>query len=263
MIALLLGCVPEPQDPGGTPVVPPDAVWAPTPDTTWQWQLTETIDTSVDATMFDVDLFDVPDAVLDELHADDRVVICYFSAGSFEDWRPDADAFPDDAIGRPLDGWDGEWWLDVRDATVRSALAARLDLAVERGCDGVEPDNVDGYTNGSGFALEALDQLDFNRFLADEAHARGLSVGLKNDLDQVQALLPWFDWALNESCVEYDECGLLAPFTDAGKAAFHVEYVDDWGNAGALASEVCDEGPGLSTLIKGWDLGPERLACPG
>lgn len=262
MIALLLGCSPEVVDPGGTPVVPAEDVWSPAPATSWQWQLTGTIDTSVDVAMYDVDLFDAPDDVLDELHADGRVVICYFSAGSYEDWRPDAAAFPASAIGRRLDGWEGEWWLDVRDATVRDVMAARLDLALERGCDGVEPDNVDGYTNRPGFPFTDVDQLDFNRFLADEAHARGLSVGLKNDLDQVTALLPWFDWALNESCAEYDECALLAQFTDAEKAAFHVEYVDDWGDAGALASEVCDEGPGLSTLIKGWDLGPERLACP-
>ena len=54
-----------------------------------------------------------------------------------------------------------------------------------KGYDGVEPDNVDRYVNASGFDLDADAQLAFNRFIANEAHARGLSVGLKNDLDQV------------------------------------------------------------------------------
>ena len=103
-------------------------------------------------------------------------------------------------------------------------MLARLDRAAERGCDGVEPDNVDGYTNESGFSLSACDQLDFNRFLAREAHARGLSVGLKNDLDQVTQLVGDFDWALNEQCFEFDECGGYAPWIADGKAVFQVEY---------------------------------------
>src|SRR5258705_316926 len=82
----------------------------------------------------------------------------------------------------------------------------------------IEPDNVDGYANSSGFPLSAKDQLAYNRWLAEAAHARGLSIALKNDLDQVAALAPYFDWALNEECFQYKECGSLAPFTTAGKA---------------------------------------------
>ena len=69
-------------------------------------------------------------------------------------------------------------------------IASRLDIAAARGCDGVEPDNVDGYDNDSGFELTRADQIDFNRFLATEAHQRGLSVGLKNALDLVEELEP-------------------------------------------------------------------------
>lgn len=252
-------CVPYVAD---APVVPDTPPWRPAPGTSWQWQLQGSIDTTVDVEMYDVDLFDVPDDVLDTLRADGRTVVCYFSAGSHEDWRADADRFPEAALGRPLDGWPGERWLDIRDPGVREALAARLDRAVERGCDAVEPDNVDGYTNGSGFPLNATEQLEFDRWLADEAHARGLSIGLKNDLDQIRDLVDWFDWALNEECASYDECGRLSPFTEGGKAAFHVEYVDRFAQADALADEICGVGPDLDTLVKTWDLGPERLACP-
>jgi hypothetical protein len=140
-------------------------------------------------------------------------------------------------------------------------LAARLDYAVERGCDGVEPDNVDGYQNESGFDLSAQDQLDFNEWVAGAAHDRGLSVGLKNDVGQLDALQPSFDWALNEECRAYDECSGYDAFLDEGKAVFHVEYVDDWADAQALADEVCGAEPSLSTLIKTWDLGPEWLDC--
>jgi hypothetical protein len=237
-------------------------VWAPPPGTSWQWQLMGALDTSVEVQMFDLDLFDAPQADIDALRARGIKVICYFSAGSYEDWRADADQFPLEARGAPLRGWPGEWWIDVMNADVREVLTARLDHAVARGCDGVEPDNVDGYANRNGLGLTATEQLDFNRFLADEAHRRGLSVGLKNDLDQLDDLVDWFDWALNEECAAYDECDRLAVFTeDAGRAVFHAEYVDRFAQAEAKAAEVCGVGPQLSTLVKTWDLGPERLDC--
>src|SRR5262249_30271870 len=91
----------------------------------------------------------------------------------------------------------------------------------------VEADNVDGYDNDPGFPLSSNDQLTYNRFLAAQAHARGLSIGLKNDLDQVAALQPDFDWALNEQCFQYDECDQLQPFVAAGKAVFETEYQGD------------------------------------
>jgi len=240
-----------------------DARWRPAVGTSWQWQLTGEVDTTVEVEAFDVDLFEVGDETIAALHEAGRVVICYFSAGSHEDWRADADAFPASAIGEPLDGWPGERWFDVRNEGVREALAARLDVAQARGCDAVEPDNVDGYVNESGFDLGAEDQLDFNRWLADAAHERGLSVGLKNDVDQIEALEPSFDWALNEECMAFDECDTMAPFIDAGKAVFHTEYVDDEADAQARASEVCDDAQarGFSTLVKTWDLGAFRIAC--
>jgi len=106
----------------------------------------------------------------------------------------------------------------------RSRIEERLDLCAERGYDAVEADNVDGYVNESGFPLSADDQLRFNRFVAGAAHDRALSAGLKNDVEQVTELLRAFDWALSEECFAYDECELLVPFVEAGKAVFHVEY---------------------------------------
>lgn len=239
--------------------VPAGGAWRPAPRATWQWQLTGAIDTSYDLDMYDIDLFEATDADLAALS--DRVVICYLSTGTWEAWRPDAGEFPQEALGRTLEDWQDERWLDVNDPRVRELMLRRLDLAVARGCDGVEPDNMDGYANDNGLGLNATEQLAYNRFIADAAHERGLSVGLKNDVDQLEELLPWFDWALNEECAAYDECDRYRVFTGAGRAVFHVEYVDRWEEAEALAARVCGAGEDLSTLIKTWDLGPERLAC--
>jgi hypothetical protein len=232
-------------------------VWRPRPGTTWQWQLSGRIDTSYAVDMYDIDLFDTPQAVLDRLHGDGRLVVCYFSAGSWENWRPDAGDFPAVVRGRPLDGWPGERWLDVRRIDLLGPImTARLDLAAEKGCDGVEPDNVDGYANRSGFPLDGRDQIAYNRWLAAQARARGLSVGLKNDLDQVGALLDHFDWALNEQCFEYAECGALRRFVADGKAVFGVEYT---GNPKSFCPRA--NALGFSWLKKRLDLGAWVIAC--
>jgi hypothetical protein len=228
---------------------------------TWQWQITGKVDTSHDVEVYDVDVFDLTDAVREQLEADGRIVLCYFSAGSYEPWRDDADQFPPEAIGRPLDGWPDERWLDHTHPRVRAIMQDRLDTAAAWGCDGVEPDNVTAHHNRTGFGLNATEQLDYNRFLADEAHLRGMAVALKNDVEQVGDLIDWFDLTVNEECAAYDECNTLRPFVKADKAVLHTEYVDDWSDARARADEVCGVEPGLSTIIKGWDLGPERLDC--
>ncbi|MBI4889374.1 MAG: endo alpha-1,4 polygalactosaminidase [Acidobacteria bacterium] len=202
-----------------------DPVWRPLPETSWQWQLSGKVDLSADVEMFDIDLFDTSKEEVAAIHAKGARAVCYMSAGTFEPWRPDAAAFPDWVKGRGVSGWPDEKWLDIRRLDVLGPIMeARLDLCRAKGFDGVEPDNVDGYSNRSGFSLKGDDQLKYNRFLAAAAHARGLSVGLKNDVDQVKYLVNDFDWALNEQCFEYRECTALTLFTGAGKAVFHVEY---------------------------------------
>lgn len=232
-------------------------IWRPAPGTSWQWQLSGTLDTTFDVEMYDLDLFETEPAAIASLRAAGRAVICYFSAGSWEDWRPDAGDYPSEVLGNDLDGWEGERWVDVRQLDLLGPiLGARLDLARSKGCTGVEPDNVDAYQNSSGFPLTAGDQLIFNRWLATQAHARGLSVGLKNDLDQIPDLVDDFDWALDEQCWEYDECDALAPFVAAGKAVFGVEYTGD-------PAVFCPPltAMGYSWLKKNLDLDAWRVDC--
>lgn len=269
VLALLIGCG-EPECGVDQSIVDgecidttkplPSAGWHPAPGTTWQIQFSGTLDTSLEVEMYDFDLFDTPDAVVAQV-LPDRALVCYFSAGSYEDWRPDAADFPASALGDPLDGWEGEWWLDVSDPTVREIMTGRLDRARARGCDAVDPDNVNGWENPTGFAISRDAQIDYNRFLADEAHQRGLSIGLKNDQLQLDQLADWYDFAINEECATYDECQTYAAFTTSGKAVFHIEYVDKEEDVAERANEVCGEGPNLDTLIKEWSLGPEYFAC--
>lgn len=231
----------------------PPTIWQPTPGTTWQLQLQGDIDISYDVEMYDIDLFDTPQATIDQLHEDGRIVICYFSAGTWEDWREDAADFPESVLGNDLEQWPGERWLDIRDLdALQPIMEARLDLAVEKACDGVDPDNVDGYTNETGFPLTQDDQLAYTLWLAEAAHARGLSIGLKNGLLQIEFLVDSYDWALNEQCFYYDECDYLLPFIEANKAVFGVEYEGE-------RADYCPQANayGFSWLTKTFDLGDE------
>lgn len=197
---------------------------------TWQWQLQGAVNTSYNVDIYDIDLFDSSAALIQQLQQSGKKVICYFSAGSYEEWRSDADQFSADDLGNPLDGWAGERWLDIRSDNIRTIMKNRLDLAVQKGCDGVEPDNMDGYSNNPGFTFTATDQLGFNRLIANEAHLRSLSIGLKNDLDQISELVDYYDFAVNEQCFEYQECSLLAPFINNGKAVLNTEYEQKYVN---------------------------------
>jgi hypothetical protein len=135
-------------------------IWQPVVNSTWQIELLQPLDlnatsTSVtpDVDVFDIDLFNNSKDVVDALHRLGKRVICYFSAGSFEPNRPDSGDFQASDQGAGLDGWPGERWLNISSANVRSIMSKRLELASQRGCDAVDPDNTDGYvSNIQGFA---------------------------------------------------------------------------------------------------------------
>ena len=231
---------------------------------TWQWQLEGNLNTSYSVALYDVDLFDTSNTTIKNLQQSGIKVVCYFSAGSYEDYRDDRELFLPNTLGNTLDGWDNERWLDIRSANVHSIMKKRLDIAKNKGCDGVEPDNMDGYTNNSGFNLTSQDQLAYNRFIANEAHKRGLAVGLKNDLDQISELVEYFDFAVNEQCFEYNECDALLPFINHGKPVLTAEYLDKYVNSSSERAAICQESRDnqFSTLILPLDLNDSfRFSC--
>ncbi len=258
-----------------TPSLDPDALsitegdwYRPPVQTTWHWQLqpgeTGGINAEYQVDLYDVDLFDVSESQIAMLQERGIRVICYFSAGSFEDFRSDADQFLSADLGLPLSDFADENWLDIRSINVAEIMLRRLDLADQKGCDGVEPDNVDGYQNDTGFNLTALDQLAFNRFIANESHRRGLSVGLKNDLDQIADLVEFFDFSVNEQCHEFDECELLQPFIQAGKPVFNAEYAERFVTNNAEREMLCDDALAAEfrTLVLPIDLDDSfRFSC--
>ncbi len=221
---------------------------------TWHYQLNGVLQTP-ERKLYTVDLFDTSTATISALKAQGRTVICYISAGSFENWRPDAALFPASAIGAPLGNWPGEWWLDIRDPSVLNIMQQRMDLALTKACDGIDADNIDAYTNATGFALTANDQITYNTALANAAHQRTLLIGLKNALLLIPQLVNSFDYAINESCYVYKECYLLAPFVSAGKPVFVIEY-------GALNSKKCQQAAAAGINLQFFQLSLTKVGKP-
>jgi len=236
--------------------------WRPDPGLTWQWQLSDLpISTSIDADVYDIDLFESDARVVEALQDQGRRVICYFSAGSWEDWRPDADKFPEEVIGKDYEGWQGEKWLDIRRIDLLAPIMRqRLDLCKAKGFDGVEPDNTDIHLNDTGFLLTYADQLAYAKWLANEAHARGLAIGIKNAPEMITDALSCFDFAITEDAFYQGWAEETLPLIKAGKAVFAAEYTDtdvdfqlacQWGKAN-----------GVSIIQKDRDLTSFRGVCP-
>jgi hypothetical protein len=251
------------------------SVSALTPGTSWQWQIDgNTIDLTVldnvanPKKMYDIDLFATSAATIQQLHAKGIYVVCYVETGGWENYRPDAAAYPLAVLGNVLSGFPNERLVDIRQiAELQPIIAARFDLAKAKGCDGIEPDLDDTY-NGydTGFPLTMQDQLAFNHAVADLAHARGLSIGLKNGASSggvfENAMVKFTDWALNEECNQFGECGGYSVYIAANKAVFQVEYL----NSGSTSAEICpsDNAANFDGILKSASesLGAlPRIAC--
>lgn len=202
--------------------------WHPRPTTKpWQWQLQGKIDTKVRACVYDVDGFETPRRTVALLHRRNVKVVCYLDVGSWESYRPDKGEFPRSVIGRRYQGFPDERWLDIAHFhRFEKPLEQRFDMCARKGFDAVEPDNIQGWEpeNHTGFRITRQDQLRFNRWVARQVHARGMSVALKNDGRQADRLIHAYDFAIVEQCFQYHECGYYRTFIRNRKAVFETEY---------------------------------------
>ncbi len=206
--------------------------WIPPQHLTWYWQIQGTVNNNESVEAYDIDGFENTAAEVSTLHAQGKHVICYIDVGTAENYRPDYSEFPASVLGSS-NGWPGENWLDIRQLSIlEPIMTARFEMCKEKGFDAVEPDNMDGYSNDTGFPLTAAEQLTYDEWVATEVHSLGMAVLQKNDGEQTTELAPHFDGALTEECNVYHECNSFDPYLTAGKPVLNAEY-------GLSTSEFC------------------------
>lgn len=190
---------------------------------TFYWQLDGAAPTNRSEQVYDIDGFENNKSVFDTLKNNDKYVIAYFSAGSWEEWRPDANSFPSAVIGSEMDDW-GERWIDIRNiSAIKPIMEARADIALGKGADAIEWDNIDAFQNSPGFSITSADQQAYNKMLADITHERGMAVIYKNAALSGE-LEPYFDGLLIEEAYEWNETNAFIPYRNAGKAVWAIEY---------------------------------------
>ncbi|GAM86500.1 hypothetical protein ANO11243_045140 [Dothideomycetidae sp. 11243] len=269
---------PTPAFPSPTGNVTNRVFWQPAVNSTWQIVLLNPIEVDASATktvpdvqVFDIDLFTNNQSTIATLHSLGKKVICYFSAGSYEPGRPDSSEFQPADLGKELDGWPGEKWLQLNSQNVRKIMSARIKLASEQGCDAIDPDNVDGYSNNNGLSLTEKDSIDYMQFLSSQAGQYNMSCGLKNAGAIIPQVLNFTHFSVNEQCVQYEECSTFAPFIQDNKPVFHIEYPDGSGKAlsASTVSGICDDSGNaanstdFSTVMKNMNLDGWVEYCNG
>jgi hypothetical protein len=198
--------------------------WKPAQRLTWFWQLQGTVANDKPVAAYDIDGFENEAGEVAALHAQGKHVICYIDVGTAENFRPDYSSFPKSVLGKS-NGWPGEKWIDIRKLSViEPIMTARFQMCREKGFDAVEPDNIEAFSNKSGFPVTAQQQLTYNEWVADEVHSLGMAILQKNDGEQTPQLAPYFDGALTEQCNQYHECADFQPYLTAGEPVLNAEY---------------------------------------
>lgn len=236
----LLGCQATSPAPGQALVAPTGIKLPPAGSVAWDWQIGASseanIVTPTGVKLMDVDGFGTSAAKVTELNAKGIYTVCYINAGSYQPSLPDSDQYPSYLKIQADPNWPGEYFLDVTDVFKANSVLAtilnnRLKMCADKGFAALEPDNLQNDENVSGGLITTQQQIDFNGWIADRAHAYGLAVFQKNGPDKIlltdrtgKMMVEKFDGILNESCQQYSECGPLAEYVKRGKLALNTEY---------------------------------------
>ena len=195
--------------------------------------------------------FPVVKDLVGERSAFDLIIqgVCYISVGTLENWRPDARLYDPMVLGNPYGGFEDERWIDIRQLSkVAPLFEFRMDMCKAKGFDAIEFDNMDAWyaDNKTGLNITKADSVAFVRYLAREAHERGMSMALKSVVEMVPDVRDHVDFSVVEECFENQECTRSSPNTDGqygydmmieiGKPVFATEY-----DAFSASNNACAE----------------------
>lgn len=184
--------------------------------------------------------------IVEELRQRGIKPIAYMNGGAWQPGQSDSGDLPNAFKGNALAGWPGERWVDIRNIDapgnkLADILKSRMDKAKAMGFAGIDVDNTDGWDNSTGKGVTYSDGIKFNKWLAEQAHSRGLAIFLKNNGKQASELEPYFDGAVVEHALRPGSGDPPAHsyqvFTRRGKAVFDIEYSEPNTQSRKIASE--------------------------
>ncbi|OUM60832.1 glycoside hydrolase family 114 protein, partial [Piromyces sp. E2] len=175
-----------------------------------------------------VDVHSTKKETIAKYHSAGKKVICYFSAGSYENFREDKEAMKKVSgliSSENLDGWD-EKYFNIKKSGIKPIMEKRIKLAAEKHCDAIEADNLDVCQNVEKIELSTRDCVTYAKWLAKTAHKYDVSIGLKNSKYIAEQVAGEFDFAINESCFTHGKyCQKYKElFLDHNKAVFSIQY---------------------------------------
>jgi hypothetical protein len=93
---------------------------------------------------------------------------------------------PEEIIGNDYEGWQGEKWLDIRRMICWDRYCKLVLTSACQSFDGLNRITSTATPAIPDFSSQHPGSAYLNIWLANQAHARGLSIGLKNDDEQRQ-----------------------------------------------------------------------------
>jgi hypothetical protein len=243
--------------------------WVPPPDADWQWLPAGPADSRRSVDVYDLPLATTAPARLADVHARGAHAVCWLPIGTVSTTDPNLRDLDPTLLGKPVPGHPDERFLDIRRLDdLTPFVSARLDDCWAQGFDGVDAAGLDTYftagAEGIGFPVGYDDAVALTTAVAGLAHGRGLAAGLRagstaTPLDAfVAAVEPITDFVVLERCVTTRSgCGAFLRYPQHGKAALHLEYLQDYQgatvtNPRVALSRVCPAvaSLGFSTILK-------------
>lgn len=187
--------------------------------------------------------------------------ICYVAVGTWENYRGDAERFPESLLGKTWPEWPDERFLDIRALEMLLPLMrARFETCRDKGFAGIEADIQDLHWADTGFDISRSDQVAYSRALAELAHGLGLTFGQKNSPDLIPDLVGVADFIVTEDCFHDGWCADTTLYVAQGKPVYAIEYTD----TGVDFAAACRYGEthGIDFILKDRDLtGATYTAC--
>ena len=244
MLFLLQGCYQkfDSADDNSTRPVTVGEWYRPAKQVKWSWQMSTDVENIDGVEVYVVDLFEQDASDITAIKSDTNKVMCMFHSAQVNVNDPDQENYGALDKKSYVDDNQTSNWLDITRASVQDNMLKRVDIAKEKGCDGVVPRDANMYKlSSTGVTISDVQQRSFNQKLANYAHDNNLSIGLVDDKDQVYSLEEYYDFALSRECYANKECGSYQKFIDSNKPVFNAEFNNTYYTDSSVRDTVCSD----------------------